>query len=583
MGENNNIENEDIACVLDEIADMLELLGESIFKIRAYRKSSAGIRGLTERLSKIYEEGGIEEIEEIPGIGKHIGERIEEYLETGSMAYFNELKSKIPESLVEMMNIPGLGPKKAKHIYDALGVATIADLKKAIDEHRIENLPGFGKKSVENIKRGIEQLEHMGKRLLLSEAYPVASEIVSLLLSQPFVKRADPAGSLRRMKETIGDIDILCASNDPASVMDYFASLPLVTYVVAKGDKKSSIVVKNSLQVDLRVVAPDEYGAALQYFTGSKEHNVHLRDIAKRRGLKISEYGVFKVETGEKIAGATEEDVYWTLDMQTPLPMIREDRGEIEAAQKHSLPRLIQLGDIKGDFHVHSLWSDGLNTIEEMVSRARTLGYSFICITDHAEKLKIAGGLTPKEIEEQIEEIRELNEKFDDIEIFAGIEANIDSEGNIDFKPSLLKKLDIVIASIHTGFTQTRDQITMRTIKAMENPFVNIIGHPTGRILGRREPYEIDLPAVFKAASETGTFLELNAYPNRLDLKDEHLREAKESYGCKFAIDTDSHTHENLLYMEYGVATAQRGWLEKEDVLNTYSVRAIKDFVKAKR
>jgi DNA polymerase (family 10) len=575
--------NERIAVLFDEIGDMLDMLGESVFRVRAYRKAANSVRGMTKPLTQIYDEGGVKALEEIPGIGKHTALRLEEMIETGHMAYLDELRQKIPESLVEMMNIPGLGPKKAKHIYDALGISSVDDLKKAIDERRVEELPGFGKKSVENIKRGMAQLEKLHERILLAEAYPIASEIVDALRKQSFVERADTAGSLRRMQETVGDIDLLCAGNEPLRIMEYFTCLPQLAYVIAKGETKSSIVTHNGLQIDLRVVSSEEYGAALQYFTGSKQHNIHLRDIAKRRGLKISEYGVFDVATGKRIASETEEEIYDCLDMSTPPPVLREDRGEIEAAQEHSLPKLIQQSDIKGDFHVHSKWSDGVNTIEDMVKTAHDMGYSFICISDHAEKLRVAGGLTAVDLEREIEEIKELNARFDDIDILVGIESNIDNDGNIDFEPRVLKKLDVVIASVHSGFRQSKERITKRMIKAMQNPYVNIIGHPTGRILGRRPPYDIDLPQIFKAASETGTFLELNSYPNRLDLKDDYLREAKENFGCKFTVNTDAHTLGNLAYMEYGVATAQRGWLRKEDVINTYDLTAIRKLINEKR
>lgn len=335
--------------------------------------------------------------------------------------------------------------------------------------------------------------------------------------------------------------------------------------------------------MDLRVVSPEQYGAALQYFTGSKPHNIHLRDIAKANGLKINEYGVFDVATGDRLAGRTEQEVYGILDMETPPPAIREDRGEIEAAMEHKLPRLIQPGDINGEFHVHTKWSDGLNSIEDIVEMARKLGYKFITISDHTERLHIAGGLTPEELDEQLKEIAGLNEKYDDIEILTGMETNIDNDGNVDFGPEVLSKLDVVVASIHGGFRQSREQLTRRMIKAIENPYINIIGHPTGRILGQRPPYDIDIEAVFKAAADTGTFLELNAYPNRLDLKDEHLREARYRYGCRFAIDTDAHVAGHMTYMLYGVATAQRGWLTKEDVLNTYEVSEIKRMLRQKR
>lgn len=577
------IDNNEAANILDEIGDMLDVIGESTFRIRAYHKAAASIRALSRPLTEIYAEGGVEALEAIPGVGAHTAQRLEELITTGRLPYYEDLKKKVPESLTELMDIPGLGPKKAKRIYDELGISTMDELEKAVAEHKLERMRGFGRKTEENIERGIRQFEKMHERILLSEAYPIAHEIVELLRKQPFVERANLAGSLRRMRDTIGDIDLLASSTDPGMVMDFFTTMPEVAYTLAKGDTKSSIVARNGLQIDLRVVAPHEYGAALQYFTGSKAHNIHLRDISRRRGLKLNEYGVFDMVTDERLAGRTEEEVYQIMDMDTPPPTIREDKGEIEAAQAHKLPALVQLSDIKGDFHVHSNWSDGINDIEAIVNMAREIGYTFITISDHTEKLRIAGGLTPEELEQQIREIRELNERYTDIEIMCGMETNIDNEGNIDFGPEVLGRVDVVIASVHGGFNQSREQMTRRIVRAIENPYVGIIGHPTGRILGQRPPYDVDLQAVFKAAAGTGTFLELNAYPNRLDLKDDYLREAKDRYGCKFTIDTDSHVTGNMVYMRYGVATAQRGWLTKEDVINTYDVAEIKRLMRQKR
>lgn len=577
------LSNEEIARLLDEIGDMLDLIGESTFRVRAYHTAASSIRGLTRSIASIYQEGGVKALDEIPGVGSHTAQRLEQLITTGHLPYYEDLKKKIPEQLTELLEIPGLGPKKAKKIYDTLGITTRDELVKAIQENKLEGIPGFGKKTAENILRGIRQYEKMHERILLSDAYPIAHEMVEILRRQPFVDRVDMAGSLRRMKETVGDIDLLASSNEPMRVMNFFTAMPQVAYTLAKGETKSSIIVKNGLQMDLRVVSPDQYGAAIQYFTGSKPHNIHLRDIAKARSLKINEYGVFDVATGDRLAGRTEEEVYGILGMDTPPPMIREDKGEIEAAMEHRLPYLIQLGDINGEFHVHTKWSDGLNSIEEVVGMARKLGYKFITISDHTERLHIAGGLTPEELDEQLKEIAKLNEKYNDIEILTGMETNIDNDGNVDFGPEVLGKLDVVVASIHSGFRQSKEHITRRMIKAIENPFINIIGHPTGRILGQRPPYDIDIEAVFKAASETGTFLELNAYPNRLDLKDDYLREARDRYGCKFTIDTDAHVMGHMTYMLYGVATAQRGWLTKEDVLNTYEVSQIKKILRQKR
>lgn len=559
--------NEEIARILDEIGDLLDILGESTFRVQAYHKAAMNIRSMPRSIREVYEAG---ELQTIPGVGAHLAERIGILLETGSLPYLEELKKKVPVSLTELISIPGLGAKKAKKLYDELNVTTIDELKKAIAQHKVRELPGMGAKTEENILRGIRQLEQMHGRILLFEALPISEEVIRGLREQEFVERADTAGSLRRMKETIGDIDLLCSSREPNRVMDYFTTMPHVAYVVARGETKSSIVVTTGLQMDLRVVAPEQYGAALQYFTGSKAHNIHLRDIAKKRGLKINEYGVFRVDNDERVAGATEEEVYEYLGMDTPPPVLREDRGEIEAAMEHRLPKLIELSDIKGDLQMHTNATDGVNKLEEMVEAAMALGYEYICISDHAERLKVAGGLSEKELREQFEKIDRLNDTLEGFRILKGVELNIDNDGNVDYSDSFLAEMDVTIASIHGGFNQPKEQLTRRMLRAMENPHVDIIAHPTGRILGKREPYDIDLPTIFKAAAETGTILELNSFPDRLDLRDDYLMDAKFNYGCKFAIDTDAHNANHLRYMRYGVATAQRGWLEKDDVVNAH-------------
>ncbi len=462
-----------------------------------------------------------------------------------------------------------MGPRKAKLLYEELDIQTIDDLLGAIEDHKIAPLKGFGVQTEENILRGIRQFRKGRERILLSEAYPIAAKVLNDLKKAPFVLKADAAGSLRRMKETIGDIDLLAASTEPLKVMDYFCSLPEIDQVLAKGETKTSVVAKNGLQVDLRVVAPEQYGSALQYFTGSREHNIHIRDIAKRRGLKINEYGLFDVESDKRVAGETEEAIYSNLKMQYIPPLIRENKGEIELAIEHRLPRLVELEDIKGDLHVHSSWSDGLNKIEELVKTAQQLGYSYVAICDHAERLKVAGGLSQGEVFARKEEIDELNDKLKDFTILCGIELNIDNDGRLDYNDDFLGEFDVVVASIHTGFNQPGELLTKRMLSAIHNPNVHIIAHPTGRILGRRPPYALDLRAIFKAAAKHGTFLELNAYPDRLDLKDDYLREAKE-HGIKIAINTDAHSASHLRYMMFGIATARRGWLEAEDVANTY-------------
>lgn len=569
--------NDEVARILDEIGDLLDIQGESPFRVGAYHKAANSIRSLAESIEAVFERG---ELRKIPGVGEGTADRVGQLLSTGRLPYYEALRERVPPSLVQLMQIPGLGAKTAKKLYDELGVTGIDELVRAIEEHRVRELKGMGPKTEENILRGIKLLEQFEQRIVLSQAYPAAEEILDELRRQPFVERADSAGSLRRMKETIGDIDLLASSNDPRNAMEFFCALPQVAYVLAKGDTKSSIVARSGLQMDLRVVAPEQYGAALQYFTGSRQHNIHIRDIAKKRGLKINEYGIFDVETDRRIAGQTEEEIYGLLDMPYIPAVLREDRGEIEAALKGRLPELIGLEDIKGDLQVHTTWSDGVTKLPEMVEAARALGYSYICISDHAERLFVAGGLTVEELREQMKEISELNEGLDGFQVLTGIELNIDNDGNVDYEPEVLRELDVVIASIHGGFNQPKEQLTRRMITAMENEHVDIIAHPTGRVLGKRPPYDIDLPAVFRAAAKTGTILELNAYPDRLDLKDDYLREGKEWYGLKFAINTDSHNESHLRYMAYGVAMAQRGWLGQADVINTRDVAALRKTLK---
>jgi DNA polymerase (family 10) len=427
-------------------------------------------------------------------------------------------------------------------------------------------------KTEENIVKGIELIRAGRERMLLSEAYPVAQEFVDALRRQEFVVAADYAGSLRRMKETIGDIDILAAADDIRAVTDFFTDLPQVERVLAKGDTKASVLTPNGLQLDLRVVKPEEYGSALQYFTGGKEHNIRIRDLAKKRGLKISEYGIFEVDSDKRIGGRTEAEIYTAMGMDYMEPELREDHGELIAAAEHRLPNLVKLSDIKGDLHVHSTWTDGLNHIEELANTAREAGYEYIAISDHAEKLKIAGGMTKEEIRNRKLEIDKLNSKLDGFVILNGVELNIDGDGNVDYPEDILREFNIVLGSVHSGFSQPREKIMKRVEKAMENPYIHIFAHPTGRIIGRREPYAIDIEAAFDLAAKTGTIMEINAFPDRLDLKDDYAREAGRR-GLKLAISTDSHMAAHLRYMMYGVSVARRAWLEPQDIINTLPLK----------
>lgn len=571
--------NSEIAKVFYEMADLLEIKGDNPFKVRAYQKAAQNIESLTEEVSEIKERG---ELEEIPGIGKDLAQKISEMIQTDRLAAFDELKKEIPEGLLELLAVPGLGPKKAKVIYDKLGITSTEELEEAAKADRLKDLPGFGSKTEQNILAGIELVRRGRERMLLGRALPLAQGIMKRLAAMPEVDQISEAGSLRRRRETVRDIDILTTSSDPEKVMDAFVALPQVKEVLAKGTTKASILTKEEMQVDLRVVEPDSYGAALAYFTGSKAHNIRLREMANRQGLKISEYGVFREEDQVRIAGRTEEEIYQILGLPYIPPELREDRGEIEVALEGRLPHLVELSEIHGDFHCHSHWSDGGHPIHEVAEAARRKGYSYIAIADHSQSLGIARGLTPEGVEEQLKEIAQLNEKIKGFAILSGSEVDIRKDGTLDLPDSILARLQVVVASVHSSFKQSRETMTERIIKAMRNPYVTILGHPTGRLLGEREAYEVDLEQVIRAAQVAGTALEINAFPQRLDLDDIHCKRAKE-LGVMMAIGTDSHTNSQLETMPLGLAVARRGWLERSDLLNTLSLKELLQRLQAKR
>ncbi len=560
--------NSEIAQIFQNIAAILEIKGENPFRVRAYQKVVRTLESLPEEVEKIYRRG---ELRDIPGVGEGLARKMEELFTTGKLAYYEDLKKQIPSGLIELLSLPEMGPKTVSLLYKELGIDNVRELEKAVKEHRLKDLPGMGEKTEENIRRGIEFLKKSKGRMLLSRAYPLAQSIINHLKDLTAVNCISAAGSLRRMKETIGDIDILVASRKPRQVMQAFIELPEVTEILALGETKSSVIMGEGLQVDMRVVKPDSFGAALQYFTGSKSHNIKLRELAGKRGLKINEYGVFEIKNGEKIAGQEESDVYATLDLLCIPPELREERGEIEAAQEGKLPQLVELKDIKGDFHVHSQWSDGSESISELAETAREMGYQYMAICDHSLSLGVAGGLSVEERRRQIEEIRGINKRLKNFRVLAGAEVDIHSDGRLDYEDELLQELDLVIAAIHSGFKQDRETITQRLVKAMENKFVHIIAHPTGRLLQERQPYPVDMETLIREARRTGTCLELNAFPARLDLNDIHCRQAREA-GVMVALGTDAHHQEQLKTMPYGLATARRGWLEKKDILNTLSL-----------
>ena len=548
--------NTEIADIFDKIADALEFKGDLVFKVNAYRKAARVLREYSGDITSIHPS-------EIEGIGKGMAEKIEEYLKTGRIKKYEEVISDIPEGLLELLNIPNLGPKTLQLLYKELGVKNITDLERVIDEGKIAHLPGMGEKKEENIKKGLLLYRAGKSRIPLSMALKVVREVIKPLSSVS--ESISPAGSLRRMKETIGDIDILATAEKLDDIINTFVRQPYVKDIIAKGDTKASVRTSyEDLQVDLRVVEKDSWGAALLYFTGSKAHNIKLRGIAKERGLKISEYGVFKGT--KRIAGRTEQEVYKTLGIPWIPPEIREDRGEIEAAMKGELPVLIEQKDIKGDLHVHSHYSDGIDDIETIVVAAKKMGYEYIGICDHSKTSKIAGGLDEDTLKRRNEEIDSVQEKIKGIKVLKGMEVDILSDGSLDYSDSVMEELDFVIAAVHQGFAKN---VTERMKSAMNNPFVDIIAHPTGRLLSGREGYKINIEEVMAYAAKKGVALEINASYDRLDLNDINIIKAK-NYGVMFIIGTDAHRIDMLGDIELGLGTARRGWLEKKDVLNTY-------------
>lgn len=573
------MENKDLSRCFETIADLLEIQGENEFRIRSYRRAAQTIDRHPEPLARAAREG---RLEEIPGIGKAIAEKIAELLETGELQFLIELQSKFPDGLLELLEIPGLGPKKVKLLWEQLGITNIPALQAACHEGNVRDLPGMGEKTESKILKGIEKLEERRHIFLLGDVREWAEELITKLQALPGVERVAYAGSARRGKETVGDLDILAAAKDAEPLMEWFRQMPDVQEVLAGGPTKTSLIWHDGIQVDLRVVPKESFGAALQYFTGSKEHNVRLREMAVAKGYKINEYGIFDAKTDKRLGGEEEDDIYKRLGLATPPPELREGSGELEAALHDDLPDLIPFGAIRGDLHVHSTWSDGRNTIEEMAAAAKERGYEYLAITDHSQSLQIANGLSDKRILEQIETIKKLNTKQKGFRILSGTEVDIASDGSLDFPDEILEQLDVVVASIHVGLSDDRVKQTKRTIAACENPNVHIIGHLTSRMLGRRDPFSLDTEAIFKAAVDTGTAIEINASPYRLDLCDRHVREAQ-SYGVKIVINTDAHAIDQLDYMPLGILTARRGWLGLDGVLNAQPVKKLLSFFQKKK
>ncbi|MAG50244.1 DNA polymerase III [archaeon] len=559
------MKNLELAKILYEIADILEIQDVQ-WKPRAYRKAAQSIESLNEDIEIIYEKGRLKALDNIPGVGKGISKKIAEFIETGKIKEYEKLRKKFP---VEFMKIPEVGPKTAKKLYEKLKIKNIKQLKEALKKHKLRKLYGFGEKKEKNILEGIK-FYGSNKRFLLGYILPIARDIEGKLKTLKEVKKISISGSLRRMKETIRDIDILVSSNSSRKVIDFFTKLDNVKKIIAKGSTKSSVRLKDNIQVDIRVIPDKSFGSALQYFTGNKSHNIALRKIAIRKDLKLSEYGVFKGK--KQVAGSTEEGVYKKLGLKYIEPELRTDGGEIQASLKGKLPNLVKYSDLKGDFHVHTNWSDGSSSIEEMAKSAKKFGYQYLGICDHAGRLKIATCLDEKRLLKQIKEIEKVNKKFSNFEILKGAEVDILSDGKLATSDKILKKLDIVSASIHFGFKKDN---TDRILKALENKYLNIICHPTGRLINQRNPYKVDLRKVYKKAKENNKFLEINSYPNRLDLSDVNVKEAI-SENVKIAISTDSHNVNQLRFIELGIAVARRGWARKKDIVNTYNLKDIK-------
>ncbi len=566
------MENAKIARFFSEIADILDIRGENPFRIRSYRQAARTVEEMSENLASLVRKG--DNLTEIPGIGESIAGKIEEIVETGKLKFLDDLKKKLPPHLTDLLKIEGVGPKKVKLFYEKLGVDSIESLEKAAREGKLHDLFRMGEKTEEKVLRSIANYLKGSGRFRLDVGFSYAESIADYLKPVKGLKTLVPAGSLRRRRETIGDLDILAICGPDSPLMDAFVKYEDVDEVIAHGPTKSSVRLTGGLQVDVRVLGEKQFGAALLYFTGSQSHNIALRKRAQEMGLKVSEYGVFR---GEKaIAMTSEEECYRALKLPWIPPELREDRGEIQAAEKDELPRLIELKDLRGDLHLHTRATDGKNTVREMAEAAKKLGYKYIAVTEHSHAVRVAGGLDEKALAKHLKAIEKVDETISGIRVLKGIEVDILADGSLDLKDSILKECEVVIGAVHSRFGMPEKEMTARLVKALKNPYLNVLGHPTGRLILEREPYECDLEEVIKAAVGEGVTLEIDAHPSRLDLNDVHARMAKE-LGAKLVINTDAHSAVQLDLMQYGVFTARRGWLEKEDVINT---RPLKELLK---
>jgi DNA polymerase (family 10) len=572
------MKNAEVARILRNISILLDM-DDVQFKPRAYEKAALSIEGMEEDVEELYAKGGLKVLKQIPGVGESIAEKIEELITTGKLAYYEELRKKAPVDLETLSGIEGLGPKKIKVLWQKLGVKSMDDLEKAALEHKISGLPGFKKKSEENILKGIEFAKKNTGRYILGFTLPLIREIEGRLKKRPEVKNVVAAGSVRRMKETIGDVDFLVVSDEPDVVADFFVSMPEVIQVLEKGKTKTSVKFKIGLNADVRVLPEESFGAALQYFTGNKPHNIELRRIAQKKGWKLSEYGIFRKD--KQIAGRTEEEVYEKLGLKWIPPEMRENTGEIEAAKKGELPNLIGYEDLKGDLQVHTNWTDGQNSIEEMAEQAKKSGLEYVVVSDHTKYLAMTGGLDEKGLLEQRKEIDQVNQKLAGFTVLQGAEVNILKDGELDVPDTALKSLEVVSVAVHSHFNMAKEEMTKRVMKAVENPNVDIFLHPTTREIRKREPIQLDLEAVMDAAKDCGTILDIDSYPDRLDLKDEHIKKAIQR-GAKLGISSDSHSTVHFHYLELGIAQARRGWATAKDVVNTRKLDDFKKLLKSK-
>ncbi|HXG92570.1 MAG TPA: DNA polymerase/3'-5' exonuclease PolX [Blastocatellia bacterium] len=571
--------NEEIADIFEKMARVLAFKGEDRFRILAYERAARSLRDLEEDLTSIAQAG---KLEDIPGIGHDLSEMIQEYIKTGRIRRFEREHRGVPDELIELMSIPGLGPKTLALLHKKFRIKDFEGLKRLIDSGALLKLRGFGEKKIENIKRGINLWLASKQRMPLGVALPLAERLLGEIRKNNLIEKAEVAGSLRRRRETIGDMDVLITSQDGLQALRELSRLPMVEQVIALGPTKASLIIEGGIQVDIRAVAEESFGAALQYFTGSKEHNVHLRAIAHERGLKINEYGVFRGD--KKLGGEEEEDVYRLMKMAFILPELREDRGEIEAALAHKLPKLIETSDLRGDLHAHTNYSDGLSTIEEMAEQAAELGYDYIALTDHSPSSRIARGLDLDRLEKKIEELEAVRKKMRGRKprILFGTEVDILASGELDYPDRILSRFDVVTASVHSAFRQSRDRMTDRLLDAIASPYVHIIGHPTARLLGSRDPVEFDFERVVKAVAGAGIALEINGSPFRLDLTDTMARAAKDA-GALLAINSDAHSATQLGQIRFGVFQARRGWVEAASVVNTWPWVKLKSWLRRRR